>query len=96
LIADLPTTRGDDAVPPTSRTRIPNERDTLLDTLIEWRRRTARRIVQDPMAVCSDDELAVIASERPATVEALAAVVGPLTAQRLSADLLPLLQAATR
>lgn len=96
LIADLPTTRSDDAVSPPIRTRIPAERDTLLDTLIEWRRRTARRIFQDPLAVCSDDELAVIASERPATVEALAAVVGPLTAQRLSPDLLPLLQAATR
>lgn len=95
LIVDLPRTVPETVAPP-MRERSPAEHDVLLQTLVEWRRRMARRIFQDPLAVCSDDELAALASERPATVDALAAVVGPLTAQRLSAELLPLLQTATR
>ena len=95
LLTDLPRATPQAVVPPV-RVRVPVERDALLQTLVEWRSRMARRIVQDPLAVCSDGELAALAHERPTTVDALAAVVGPLTAQRLSAELLPLLQAATR
>jgi DNA helicase-2/ATP-dependent DNA helicase PcrA len=83
-----------DHVPLMPSTRARDVRHTLLHELEEWRRQTAKRIFQDPLTVCSDDELAALASARPTTVEALAAVVGPLTAQRISADLLPLLAAA--
>jgi len=97
FIADLPTPtaspEGNSAWP--QRPRIHDEHRELLHVLMEWRRRAARRIYQDPLTVCSDEELATLASERPATVEALAAVVGTLTAQRLSGELLPLLHAPT-
>jgi DNA helicase-2/ATP-dependent DNA helicase PcrA len=96
LIADIPVTevsQGATAFP----TRVPRTRDghdVLLDTLLEWRRVAARRILQDPSSICSDAELAVLAETRPATVEALASILGPLTATRLSGDLLPLLHSA--
>ncbi len=90
-IADAPVMA---AAPPSRTVRTRDEHAELLCTLVEWRRVAARRILQDPTSVCSDAELAALADERPATVEALAAIVGPLTATRLSGDLLPLLQVA--
>jgi DNA helicase II / ATP-dependent DNA helicase PcrA len=94
LIAGLPSTLATsaDEPPPPRVTRTPDERGKLLDELVEWRRRHARRIVQDPEMVCSDEELATLANVRPETEEGLAAIIGPLTAARLSSDLLPLLR----
>lgn len=96
LIADLPVADvpHDSTTPPTRAPRVRDEHGVLLDTLVEWRRLAARRILQDPSSICSDAELAALAANRPATVEALASIVGPLTATRLSGDLLPLLQSA--
>jgi len=93
LFAELPTAAHQETVLPLQHTqRSTDSRAELLQELREWRRLTAQRIFQDPQSVCSDDELATLARERPDTVEGLARVIGPLMARRLSTDLLPLLQ----
>ena len=92
-ILDMPTK----ADAPVAASHVPRAKrpksahDTLLGELVEWRQHVARRIFQDPQTVCSDAELEVLANQRPSTVEELAAVIGPLTAKRLSGEILPLL-----
>lgn len=61
---------------------------TLLDDLHAWRTEMARRIVQSPESVCSEEDLQRIASTRPVSTDDLAPIFGPLTAVRISAELL--------
>jgi len=72
------------AVPPTTERSQP----TLLDELHDWRRERARKILQNPESVCSEDDLRRIASTLPTSAEDLTPIFGALTAARLGDELL--------
>ncbi len=61
---------------------------SLLDDLLAWRNERARRIVQSPESICSDEDLHRIVDTMPSSVEELAPIFGPLTAVRVSDELL--------
>lgn len=61
---------------------------SLLDDLLAWRNERARRIVQSPESICSDEDLQRIVDSMPSSVEELAPIFGPLTAARVSDELL--------
>ena len=63
---------------------------TLLDDLLAWRNERARRIVQSPESVCTDEDLHRIVDVMPSSVEELAPIFGPLTAARVGGELLPI------
>lgn len=74
------------AVPTRTERRLP----TLLDDLRVWRKERARRIVQAPESICSDEDLHRIVDTMPSTAEELAPIFGPLTAARVGDELLPI------
>jgi ribonuclease D len=63
---------------------------TLLDDLVTWRNELARRIVQSPESVCTDEDLRRIIDTMPSSTDELAPIFGPLTAARVSDELLPI------
>ncbi|MFM8867564.1 MAG: UvrD-helicase domain-containing protein [Ilumatobacteraceae bacterium] len=63
---------------------------TLLDDLLVWRKERARRIVQSPESICSDEDLRRIVDTMPSSEEELAPIFGPLTAARVGDELLPI------
>lgn len=86
FLTDLPLGATDDepGVPPT----ITRSQPSLLDELRAWRRERARRILQSPESVCSDDDLHRIATAPPTAIEDLAPIFGSLTAARVGDELL--------
>ncbi len=65
--------------------------DPLLATLRRWRSSAARAADLPEHAICTDEDLAVLAHQRPSDEAGLAAVLGPLAARRLAPRLLALL-----
>jgi hypothetical protein len=63
---------------------------SLLDDLVAWRNELARRIVQSPESVCTDEDLRRIVDTMPSSADELAPIFGPLTAARVSSELLPI------
>lgn len=86
FLTDLPLGATDDepGAPPT----ITRSQPSLLDELRAWRHERARRILQSPESVCSDDDLHRIATAPPTTMEDLAPIFGSLTAARVGDELL--------
>jgi ATP-dependent exoDNAse (exonuclease V) beta subunit len=80
----LGTSDEEPGVPPAITRSTPS----LLDELRAWRRERARRILQSPESVCSDEDLHRIASVSPMSVEDLAPIFGSLTAARVGDELL--------
>ena len=86
FLTGLPLGTTDDepgAPPPITRSQ-----PSLLDELRTWRRERARKILQSPESVCSDEDLHRIASAPPTTTEDLAPIFGSLTAARVGDELL--------
>ena len=91
FIAELDVTEPAPAPPPRrTRARV----DPLIDALRTWREDAARRVDVLPVQLCSDRDLAAIASARPTTAEELAAATsfGRITAERLAPEILELVQ----
>jgi DNA helicase-2/ATP-dependent DNA helicase PcrA len=91
FIDGLPLGDAPPAAPP-ARTRH-RRGDSIGSALRDWRESTARRARILPNQVCSDRDLAAIARHRPTSVDELESVtsLGPLTAARLTPDLLHVL-----
>ena len=92
LFADLPTTdeTSNSAFIFTPIARR-STRPTLHDELVKWRAARARQFKQLPSVVCSDRELVLIERALPASVEALADIIGDLTAKQIANELLPII-----
>jgi DNA helicase-2/ATP-dependent DNA helicase PcrA len=69
----------------------PSNQPNLLDDLTTWRRHTGRATNQEPFQVCTDEVLAQLAAEQPQTIDAIASIFGPLTAQRVAPALLAII-----
>ena len=67
---------------------------SLKDQLIDWRSRRARVIRQPPNAVLDDQELSLIAKQKPKSIEDLGKIVGQITARQIGPDLLSLINKA--
>ena len=67
-----------------------HEGESLVAALRAWRRERARRLGTNESSVCSDTLLARLADQVPGNSEDLAAVIGPMTAETLGPELLPL------
>ncbi len=63
-------------------------KETLIGSLRAWRRDRARRLGTTESTVCSDALLSRIADQRPATIDDLSLLVGPMTAEALGNELL--------
>ena len=63
-------------------------RKTLEGSLRVWRRERARRLGTTESAVCADALLARIADHRPASIDDLARILGPMTAETVGEELL--------
>ena len=92
FFADLPTT---DETSISTFTYTPiarrSTRPALHDELAKWRAARARQFKQLPSVVCSDRELVLIERALPASVEALADIIGDLTAKQIANELLPII-----
>jgi DNA helicase-2/ATP-dependent DNA helicase PcrA len=62
-----------------------------MDALTAWRRERARVLRTSERAICSDAVLRSLADNLPQSTEALAGIVGAMTADSLAASLLPVL-----
>ncbi len=71
--------------------------DPVLVSLREWRADWARQLDVLPTELCTDRDLAAIAEHRPTTAAELAEVTsfGPMTAERVAAQLVPVIESAT-
>jgi len=80
--------------PPLLLPTSPQRRDPLLESLRDWRRRTAHAAGLPERAVCTDAALDAVAAARPRSIEDLAALpeIGRLAAQRLGPRILAVLQ----
>ncbi|MEO8363610.1 MAG: HRDC domain-containing protein, partial [Ilumatobacteraceae bacterium] len=91
LLADLPTS---DEAPTSAAVLAPiahrEAKPTLHGQLVNWRAVRARQLRQLPKVVCSDRELTEIEQTQPDTVEALAEIIGSLTAKQLASEILPI------
>ena len=85
-VAGRPTTSG-------SRPRSNVGSTSLLEELDQWRATRARRSFQNPDEVCSLEELREIAATSPTTEDALAKILGPLTAHAVASEVLELVGA---
>mgnify|MGYP003334657752 CR=1 FL=1 len=70
-----------------------SQSDTLIGALRSWRKDHARRLGTTEQALCGDALLNRLAESRPKTVDELAAITGPMTADSLAAFLLPIVAA---
>ena len=68
---------------------------SLEDELRNWRSRRARVIKQLPSAVLGDHELRLIARQKPANIDELGKILGPMTAKQIGADLLSIIAKAS-
>ncbi|MEM9041237.1 MAG: UvrD-helicase domain-containing protein [Actinomycetota bacterium] len=98
FLEDLDLTEQAPAPPPRELLRQMRERRTTppsLERLRAWRSDVARRTGALPEHICSDRDLASIASERPRNADELAAVtsMGPITAARLADTVVEVLDA---
>ncbi len=84
------------AAPPPSVRRAPVPVDPVLVTLRTWRAGAARAARVDEQLVCSDDDLAALAASSPATIEDVAAVIGPMAAHHLGPRMLAALRSSGR
>lgn len=93
LLADLPTS---DEAPTLAAVLTPiahrEAKQTLHVQLVNWRAVRARQLRQLPKVVCSDRELTEIEQTQPDTVEALAEIIGALTAKQLASEILPIVE----
>jgi DNA helicase-2/ATP-dependent DNA helicase PcrA len=82
-----------EAIPPPARLRRRSEPDRTLLRLHEWRADAAMKSRIVPSQLISDRDLSAIASARPVDAEGIDAAtsIGPLTAERLAPEILPLL-----
>ncbi len=93
LLADLPTT-GEPSPTGPAHTAIATRVTwpKLSEELLKWRATRARQIKQLPSIVCSDRELVRIEQDLPTSIDALADIVGELTAKQLASELLPIIE----
>ncbi len=84
------------AVPPPASLRRARTVDPTLQRLTEWRAASALRARIVPTQLLSDRDLSAIAHARPTNAEELdeATSIGPLTAERLAPEILPLLRSS--
>ena len=68
---------------------------SLEDELRNWRSRRARVIKQLPSAVLGDHELRLIARQKPANIDELGKILGPMTAKQIGPDLLSIIAQAS-
>ncbi len=97
LIAELDLSVPDPVAPPGGLVRRAAT-DPSLDRLREWRANAARKGNIIPTQLMSDRDLHAIAEKRPGTAAELDSVtsIGPITADRLAPEILPLLSAEGR
>ena len=93
LVADLPLGETTRAAMPTDLRDMANtgNKETALGALREWRRDRARRLGTTESAVCADALLQRIADRSPNTIDELAEIVGPMTAETLAPEVLAVL-----
>ena len=93
LVADLPLGETTRAAMPTDLRDMANtgNKETALGALREWRRDRARRLGTTESAVCGDALLQRIADRSPNTIDELAEIVGPMTAETLAPEVLAVL-----
>ncbi|MFM9112726.1 MAG: UvrD-helicase domain-containing protein [Actinomycetota bacterium] len=65
----------------------------LIEELAQWRAARAKSLFQLPDEVCSHDDLRSVATSLPSSVDELAEIFGPLTASRVSGEILPIVAA---
>ena len=78
---------------PTRESTQPVSAPGLIEELAQWRAARAKSLFQLPDEVCSHDDLRSVATSLPSSVDELAEIFGPLTASRVSDEILPIVAA---